>query len=113
MFSIPGASVVFLVFSVGFQSQVFGGLVSPEQDRGVGSPLTGPWWLARGFLASPSLSPVLSVVLLPLVVEALSIQGSGPSLKRWSLNVAVGLLCSWEKTSSGVSCAAIWNPFLS
>lgn len=61
-FSIPGASVVFLVFSVGFQSQVFGGLVSPEWDRGVGSLLTGPWWLGRGFLASPSLCLLCSLL---------------------------------------------------
>ena len=54
-FSIPGASIVFLVFSVGFRSQVFGGLVSSEQDQGVGSLLTGLWWLGRGFLESPSL----------------------------------------------------------
>lgn len=107
-FSILGASIVFLVFSVAFQSQVFGGLVSPEQGSRGWVPSDWTVVAGEGFPGeSVSLFPVLSIVLLALVVEALSIQCSGPSLRRWSHNVVVGLLCSWEKTSSGVSCATI------
>ena len=120
-FSIPCSAIVFLdIFPIGFQSQVFWGLLSPVQDVGVGVPDVELEPLApQGkdlYLCDPSrcglpqrgcgcflwqdclsASPMgLRAVLLTFVVEALLIQFSGLFSEGIIPHIVADFLCQWE-----------------
>ena len=124
------SSVVSLgLFSIGFQSRVIWGLISPVQDLGAGvpdvelesltpqgkaPPLWGPsQWCSWGvvFPGEPiSLSlPRVSMLSFYLFSRG-SVHSVFRSLSEGIIPFAVVGLCLWEDISSGYSCAAVLNP---